>query len=100
MICIAFGKTIIDISPPDIIEGNFNRGVLEEIANLTWSKQKFKMETHVKNGITHGMFKFHDFENDKIMVALADRNNLVGNCWIIHRFQVSLVKNLQQIASI
>ena len=81
--CIYVNDRILGLSTaPDLIQGQFDAGVVIGVAHLSWSSQNVHLTTHVKYGAVHGMFKIHDVQEDKWMVGTAKVNQISDPCWL------------------
>ena len=86
--CILLKESVLNLPSPNIVEGHFEEGFIDGIANITWSELNLQMNAHVNYGMVHGMFKIHDLKNERIMIGQATRNKVVDDCWLIFKGEV------------
>jgi hypothetical protein len=83
-------KELFNKPKPDLIEADFDQGTPYLRANLTWNKLGLKLETHIKHGMAHGMFKIETDDENNWMIGNFIKNKVDGPCWIITEKQVHI----------
>lgn len=92
--CIELKISVFGLPSPDIVESEFEGGIISGIVNLTWIEKNVQMTAYTQNGQLHGIFRAYDKVNDRWMIGTLVRNELLRsfemNCWIIEKQMVKI----------